>query len=170
MDKSEFERIKAEEKAHLRKLRALKNQHRDVKRKASILGALKGMGTPEQDAIHDEFTGKLARDAASTEARFEIAAEEAERAAQAERDAEVTRQSEAEALIAQMKAELGGGSQRAPSAPPARTDAPRAEPSRAGGSAGGKTIGRTPPEPEAPESPQPERGAKSIGRSRTRGS
>ncbi|MEM1055307.1 MAG: hypothetical protein AAGI52_07260 [Bacteroidota bacterium] len=158
MDKSEFERIKAEEKAHLRKLRALKNQHRDAKRKASILGALKGMGTSKLDATHDEFTGKLATDAAMTEARFEIASEEAERAAQAERDAEATRQSDAEALIQQMKAELGGDPATPPASAPRRTDTPAA--------ASGKTIGRTPPEAETPESTEPDRGAKSIGRRR----
>ena len=190
MDKSEFERIKAEEKEHLRQLRALKDQHRDAQRKASILGALRGMGTPEQDATHDEFTGKLAQDAAMTEARFEIASEDAERAAQAERDAEVTRQSEAEALIAQMKAELGGGAERTPSPraeTPSRQDASRQDasrqdasrqdasrpttarsPSSPTGTTSAKTIGRTPPEPEAPESAEPERGAKSIGRGRTR--
>ena len=160
MNKEEFERIKAEEKAHLRQLRNLKGQHRDAKRKASILGALQGMTTPRQDAVHDEFTGKLATDAALTDARFEIAAEEAERAALAESDAETTRQSEAEAIIRQMKAELGGGD--VPSTPPA--SGPRS--SERSAAADGKTIGRTPPEADAPEGADPDRGAKSIGRRR----
>lgn len=160
MSNDEFERIKAEEKAHLRKLRALKQQHRDASRKASMLGALRGMQTPEQDATHDEFVGKVTESSAMSEARFEIASEEAERAVRAEADAEATRQSDAEALIRQMKAELGGGT---PSAPPAGGTR---QPDRAA-PADGKTIGRTPPEPEAPASAQPDRGAKSIGRPRS---
>ena len=158
MDKSEFERIKAEEKAHLRKLRALKQQHRGAQRKVSSLKALQGMATPEQDATHDEFTDKLSRDAAMTEARFEIAAEEAARAAQAEADAETTRQSEAEALVRQMKAQMGDGP--GPATPPS---APRGTDSAA--PAGGKTIGRA-ATPDAPAPDDPARGAKSIGRPR----
>ena len=157
MDKDEFERIKAAEKEHLRKLRGLKQQHRDATRKASTLNALNGMLTPEQDATHDEFTGKVNQSAAMAEARFELAQEEAARLAQQEADAEATRQSEAEALIRQMKAELGGGASGA--LPPSRTASPEAS------GAGGKTIGRTPPpEPDAPEAPA--RGSKSIGRRR----
>ena len=160
MDKNEFERIKAEEKAHLRKLRALKQQHCDARRKVGMMNALKGMTTPEQDATHDEFVGKVTQDSAMAEARFEIASEEAERAARAEADREATRQSDAEALIRQMKAELGGGD--APTTPPAggprRTDRPAP--------ADGKTIGRAPAEPESPPSADPDQGAKSIGRPR----
>lgn len=162
MDKNEFERIKAAEKEHLRKLRALKQQHRGAQRKVSTLNALKGMLTPEQDATHDEFTRKVTESAAMTEARLEIAQEEAARIAQQEADAEVTRQSEAEALIRQMKAELGGGAP-ASGAAPARTPPEAKAPSPPSGA---KTIGRTPPEPEAPEAQEPERGAKSIGRRR----
>ena len=160
MDNNEFERIKAAEKEHLRKLRALKQQHRDATRKASTLKALSGMLTPEQDATHDEFVGKVTQSSAMAEARFELASEEAERAAQAEADAETTRQSEAEALIRQMKAELGGGD--APSTPPAGTNRASGE----GAPAGGKTIGRTPPPEDTPEASEPDRGAKSIGRRR----
>ena len=162
MDKDEFERIKAAEKAHLQKLRALKQQHRDATRKVSTMNALNGMLTPEQDATHDEFTGKLAQNAAMSEARFELAQEEAARIAQQEEDAEVTRQSEAEALIRQMKAELGDTS--ASGALPAGRTAPEASGGLPSGSA--KTIGRTPTEPDAPEATEPARGAKSIGRPR----
>ncbi len=161
MDKDEFERIKAAEKEHLRKLRDLKQQHRGAQRKVSTLNALKGMLTPDQDATHDEFTGKVAQSAAMSEARLEMAQEEAARIAQEEADAEVTRQSEAEALIRQMKAELGGDA--ASGGAPAPRNTPEA--SSASG-ASGKTIGRTPPEPDAPDASAPERGAKSIGRRR----
>ena len=75
MDKSEFERIKAEEKAHLQKLRALKQQHRGAQRMASTANALNAMRNPELEAETDAMTDKLMRDAALSEARFELAAE-----------------------------------------------------------------------------------------------
>ena len=75
MDKSEFERIKAEEKAHLQKLRALKQQHRGAQRMASTANALNAMRNPELEAETDAMTDKLMRDAALSEARFELATE-----------------------------------------------------------------------------------------------
>ena len=168
MDKDEFERIKAAEKEHLRTLRGLKQQHRDATRKASTMNALRGMLTPNQDATHDEFTGKVNQSAAMAEARLELAQEEAARIAQQEADAEVTRQSEAEALIRQMKAELGDTSASgAPASDAAPTPRMPSEDVRRRASGGdNKTIGRTPPEPDAPEASEPARGAKSIGRRR----
>ena len=53
MTPEEFNRIKEEEKAHLRGLRDLKQQHRDAQRKVSILGALRGMRNPELEADTD---------------------------------------------------------------------------------------------------------------------
>ena len=171
MDKNEFERIKAEEKAHLRKLRALKQQHRGATRKASILGAMKGLSSSGLDATHDEMTGSVMRKAAETEARFEMAAESAAAAERAAADAERLRQSDAEALVRQMKAEMGTDAP-SPLAEPGRADASRSDARRSDASredearaaAGSKTIGRTPP-PDEP-APPPERGAKSIGRPR----
>ena len=157
MDKSEFERIKAEEKAHLQKLRALKQQHRGAQRMASTANALNAMRNPELEAETDAMTDKLMRDAALSEARFELATEGlAPVTGNAEEvDREALAKAEAEALVRQMKAQMGGGE---PTAPEAAQNA--ASPSAP---ASAKTIGRTPP--PADETPETgNAGAKTIGR------
>ncbi|MEM8559917.1 MAG: hypothetical protein AAGG50_19040 [Bacteroidota bacterium] len=112
MDKKEFERIKAEEKAHLRKLRALKQQYKGVSRQKKVLDALNAMQRPDLDATYDEAMRGLTEDAALTEARLEIAMENAAEAAPkpeqlTEADREKLRKAEAAALLRQMKAEMG---------------------------------------------------------------
>ena len=155
MDKDEFERIKAEEKAHLRKLRELKQTHRDVQRKATIVNAVTRMRNPELEAETDALTDSFYRDAAHQEARLELAldgqapvtgnADEVDKAELAK--------AEAAALVQQMKAEMGerpGSSDARPSASPS----------------GEKSIGRTPPPEEEPPPASSTRDAKSIGRQR----
>ncbi|MEM0961714.1 MAG: hypothetical protein AAGK21_04115 [Bacteroidota bacterium] len=159
MDKSEFERIKAEEKAHLRKLRALKQQHRDAKRKASTLSALNSM---RNQALEDEtsaMTDKLMRDAALSEARFELATEgDAPVTGNAEElDREALAKAEAEALVRQMKAQMGGGGDVSATEAAQNAGSPSVPDSA-------KTIGRTPPPAEEP--PPPANDAKTIGRQR----
>ena len=188
MDKNEFERLKAEEKAHLQKLRDLKGQHRDAQRKASTLNALNAM-TDNGLAETDDATRKLMQDAAQAEARFDLAlegrapvtgnADEVDRAALAD--------AEAQALVRQMKVQMGAAdadsmvdsAQAAtePSAPAGAADSPATgpgtDPARGSTptSAGApyandssKTIGRTPPADEPPPAAGP--GDKSIGRPR----
>src|SRR5690606_17320842 len=111
----EFERLKEQEKAHLRQLRDLKAQHRDVQRKKSIFDALRGLARPDLDATHDEQVGKLMQDAAMSEARLDLAMESASgtesaaaRAAREAAEREALRRAEAEALVRQMKAEVQG--------------------------------------------------------------
>ncbi|MEO0559620.1 MAG: hypothetical protein AAF170_15710 [Bacteroidota bacterium] len=155
MDKEEFERIKAEEKAHLRKLRELKQTHRDVQRKAKIVNAVRGMRNAELESEIDAQTESFYRDAAHQEARLDLAIDSnaLEKAAAAEADKEAIAKQEAAALIAQMKAEMG----ERPGSPDARPDA---------SPTGAKSIGRTPPPEEDPPPPSADRGAKSIGRQR----
>lgn len=156
MDKDEFERIKAEEKAHLRKLRELKQTHRDVQRKAKIVNAVRGMRNADLEAETDALTEGFYRDAALQEARLDLAMDSQEaldKAAAAEADKEALAKEEAAALIRQMKAEMG----ERPGSPEARPDA---SPS------GAKSIGRTPPPEEEPPASSAERGPKSIGRQR----
>ena len=102
-----------------------------------------------------------------TEARFEIAAEEAEPSRRSRRPTRTTRQSEAEALIRQMKAEFGDGPRLGGLRRHTRGSGPVRlwRPSAPSG-ASGKTIGRTPSEPDAPDDAETDRGAKSIGRTR----
>ena len=187
MDKEEFERLKAEEKAHLQKLRQLKGQHRDAQRKASTVNALNNMMNNGLDKTGDA-TDKLMRDAAQAEARFDLAleghapvtgnADELDRADLAK--------AEAEALVRQMKVQMGAvddtsmvdAAQAAtePSAPartkdspatgpgtdPATTDAPTSAAAPLANDSADKTIGRA-PLPDDP--PAAQRGDKSIGRS-----
>ncbi|HEX8386260.1 MAG TPA: hypothetical protein VF576_08755 [Rubricoccaceae bacterium] len=151
MTPEEFNRLKEEEKAHLRQLRDLKQQHREVQRKTSILGALRGMRNPELEADTDARTEELMRGAVTQEARLDLALEgEAERAA-AEADREALRQAEAAALVRQFKADAGATADEKPARPSPTADAPA------------RTIGRTPAPPEAP--PQAPRDEKTIGRS-----
>jgi hypothetical protein len=155
MTPEEFNRLKEEEKAHLRQLRDLKQQHRDVQRKTSILGALRGMRNPDLEADTDARTEELMRGAITQEARLDLAMEgEAERAA-ADADRETLRQAEAAELVRQLKADAGATAGEKPARPTpgaGRPDAPA------------RTIGRTPPAPETAP-PQAPRDEKTIGRS-----
>ncbi|NNF57166.1 MAG: hypothetical protein HKN04_02900 [Rhodothermaceae bacterium] len=175
MTPEEFERLKEAEKAHLRQLRALKQQHRETVRKKGVLDALKGMIRPDLDDVHDEMVNKLTFKNIESEARFEVAMEESglteqalQKAAEDEAAREELRKAEADSLVQQFKQELtGSGEPAAPS---------RASATNATGSASGKTIGRVPaPEPEAPDTPPratdppaEDLGPKSIGRPRPR--
>ena len=161
MTPEEFERLKEAEKTHLRKLKALKQQHRQAQRKKGLLDALKGIVRPDLDDVHDEMLDKLTMKNIESEARFEIALENAnltddalDKAAQEEAEREVLRKAEADALVRQMKMEAGEGAASS-------TDETNAE-------AEGKTIGRAPtpeePEAESHETPSKTRGSKTIGR------
>ena len=162
MTPEEFERLKEAEKAHLRKLKALKQQHWQAQRKKGLLDALKGIVRPDLDDVHDEMVDKLTMKNIESEARFEIALENAgltddalEKAAQEETERDVLRKAEAAALVRRLKREASGGS--APSSDQTNTHTE------------GKTIGRalTPevPQAEPDESQSPARGSKTIGRS-----
>ena len=164
MDKDEFERLKAEEKAHLRQLRALKQQHREVQRKKNVLDALGNITRPDLTDTHDEMRGKVTQAAARQEARLDLAMEDAEAAenarAQREADREALQTAEAEQLVRQMKSDLTAGevsgtaASRSAEATPAGSD---------------KTIGRVPPDSgETPEE-DPRESAKTIGRPRRNG-
>ncbi len=152
MSPEEFNRLKEEEKAHLRQLRDLKQQHRDVQRKTSILGALRGMDASGLTSETDANTDALLRDAITQEARLDIALEgEAERV-RTEADRDAMRQAQAAELIRQMKADAGAVDGEKAARP--ATDAAR-------------TIGRTPPPAETPDAPPgASGGAKTLGRPR----
>ncbi|HEX8298852.1 MAG TPA: hypothetical protein VF594_06785 [Rubricoccaceae bacterium] len=151
MSPEEFNRLKEEEKAHLRQLRDLKQQHRDVQRKASILGALRGMDASGLTDETDAQTDALLRGAITQEARLDLALEGEAARAQAEADREATRQAEAADLVRQLKAEAGATADESPTRP---------------ASTAARTIGRTPP-PDVPEAPSAvSRDAKTLGRPR----
>lgn len=172
MNRDEYERLKQAEKEHLRKLRDLKQQHREAQRKKGLLDALRNLGgAPELDETHDEMVRKLAEQDALAEARFELAAEEAEELAQREAarvelerlEAE-RKKAEAADLVRQMKAQMLGGAAE-----------PRPESGEPEATLPPKTIGpaqRDTPAADAPDAPEnPEAGPpKSIGRARPRSS
>ncbi len=175
MDKNEFERLKEEEKAHLRKLRELKQTHRGAQRQASTVKALNAMMDNGLDAT-SAATDKLMRDAAHAEARYDLAldgtapvtgnTDDLDRADLAK--------AEAEALVRQMKVQMGAVSDPSmtdaaqaasePSAPASAKASPATGPGTdAPGTDTPKTIGRTP----LPDEPPPaDPSDKSIGRPR----
>jgi len=158
MTPEEFERLKNEEKAHLRQLRQLKQTHRDAQRKASTLDALGKMRNAQLESDIDAGTEQLLRGAALSEARFELALEGQAPQTNEAVDAEALAKAEAEALVRQMKAQMGGGAERTTSEEAARASASPSAPAEA------KTIGKTPPAEDAP--PAVDKGAKTIGRHR----
>ena len=189
MDPNEFERLKAEEKAHLRKLRDLKQTYRGLQSKKSTADAL---GQIQNRDLTDEtarLTEEMLRESAQQEARMELALEgQAPQTGAAEDlDREDLARAEAEALVKQMKASMGGAlpdgptpneaidPARNPDSPfvtdptlshgqrPAHPAGTTGEPIPSGddaGGAGAKTIGRTP----LPDDPPAAGGDKTIGR------
>lgn len=111
MDRAEFERMKEEEKKHLRELKALKSKLKEVEQKKKVVDALKGVGLPEsvQDT-HDEMVNRLNRSAIEQEAKMEIALEGAGFALPQVPvvDEETLQKNRAAELIKQMKLEMGG--------------------------------------------------------------
>jgi hypothetical protein len=135
MDREEFERIKNEEKAHLREIRRLKGELSRAQRLRSINDALRGMGTGDLDETHDEFVRKLDIESLTAEARYEMAREAAgeEQPPRPVADIEEDlRKAEAAALVNRMKEDLAQG--QAPN--DAEPEPPAAEPPAE------KTIGR----------------------------
>lgn len=108
----------------------------------------------------DEMTDRLLREAALAEARLDLATEgHAPQTGNADEvDREDLAKAEAEALVRQMKMQMGGGS-------PSSVEAARAAKAPSA-PASAKTIGRTPPPDEEPP-PAGDAGAKTIGRRST---
>ncbi|MEM6646780.1 MAG: hypothetical protein AAF730_11055 [Bacteroidota bacterium] len=161
MTPEEFERLKEAEKAHLRKLRALKQAANQSRRQRSIGGALGNLAASnnlldENDALVD----RLNQDAIMGEARLDVTldnlnARESEREQAGQRaqfEADQKRQ-RADDLIAQMKRQMGLIDDSAPAA----EDSP-ANPIE-------KTVGKphATPQTPSPDEPLPD---KTIGRRR----
>jgi hypothetical protein len=80
MTPEEFEKIKQAEKAHLRKIRELKNTVRQLERQKKITGAISDLTSSFQQKldVHDEMMDRIAIDSARNEARLEMAMEKSE--------------------------------------------------------------------------------------------
>ncbi len=176
MDRDEFERLKDEEKAHLRKVRALKQQLREAKRKQGVLGALQSLDTSALDATHEEMLRKVTEKNVTAEARFELAMDALDEAEKQEATREEMARIEAEQqktaaadLVRQMKVQMLGDAaehvdaqQDASATAPAKTANP-APPAKTIGPATGPDDDEPAGEPDAgrPDDAPP---ARSIGR------
>jgi hypothetical protein len=173
MNRDEIERLKEEEKAHLRKVRALKQQLREANRKKGLLDALKGLDTSALDATHEEMLRKVTEKNVTSEARFELAMEaldeaekqEATRQEMARIEAERQKKDAAD-LVRQMKTQMLGDAE-ASNRPPATDAKDDTDTDAALDPTPAKTIGPA-GGPDAPDRPEPEADdappARSIGR------
>lgn len=111
MTQEEFDRIKEEEKQHLRQLRDLKRTYRQAQQKKSLVDSLTGMTDALGNATSREEVNQLMREAAFQEARLELALEGEEKESETqvvkEEDLEATQKAEAASLLNQIKHELG---------------------------------------------------------------
>lgn len=165
MTPEEFQRIKDAEKAHLRKLKELKQAVHQMERQRTLTRAVEDITTGTQSKLdeHKEMVERLALETARSEARLDMALESEDEKDRARRLAQETaaleeeaRQARAKALLQQMKQELGG-------APPA--DAPPAEARQTGE----KTIGAAPAREDEGADPLPKPASlpdKTLGRMR----
>ncbi len=159
MTPDEFEKIKAEEKAHLREMRRLKGLAQSAQQKGRVASAFSKIVSGSSGALDalEQAMNRVGRDAAMGEARFEIATEGLDLDGTAEADDEALRAERARALVAQMKGELSAPPRTSPAATDELAD-------DAAPSATSKTLGRTPPtsdaDPDAPAAPS----TKTLGR------
>lgn len=120
MDRAELERMKEEEKQHLREIMGLKKKLGEAERKAKIMNALNNIGvSSESQATYDEMMEKLTRSNIDAEVRMDMALENAgispvatapnaaapQTPALSEEEMQKLRAAE---LVKQMKLEFGG--------------------------------------------------------------
>lgn len=115
MTREEFERIKKAEKEHLRKLKKLKEVHRQLERQKKVTKAITDMTSSVQEKydVHADMMDQLATESALNEARLEIAmesSEKADREAQAQRDENDLAKLRAKDRIRQLKEATEGSS------------------------------------------------------------
>ncbi|HET6566687.1 MAG TPA: hypothetical protein VFG50_01910 [Rhodothermales bacterium] len=168
MTQEEFDRLKEDEKAHLRKLKELKQALFGAQRVASSRQALEDMSTGSQNVIdeHAQLVDRLSQDAALSEARMDMALSAEGERANAEKIEEMEedlRKARAQDLIRRMREQMASEDAGASAGPAPAQDAPEKERSPVE-----KTIGRRAEQPESsPEAAetknQPE---KTIGRMR----
>ncbi|MCZ6706276.1 MAG: hypothetical protein O6942_10285, partial [Bacteroidetes bacterium] len=109
MKPKEFERIKKAEKEHLRKLKKLKDAHRQLERQKKMTDAVSEMTTSMREKldVHDDMMERITTESALNEARLEIALESSKNAefeAQEMKDEQELTRAKAKELVRQMKA------------------------------------------------------------------
>lgn len=124
MTREEYEKLKAEEREHLEKMRALKTAVRRLDQQRSMAGALERLQSSARDLIerHEDLVDELARETAHMEARAEMGMEAESAAASndalAQSEEELTRL-RAQKLIEEIKQEVASAeaSSEKPQAP-----------------------------------------------------
>jgi len=109
MTPEEFDRIKKAEKEHLRKLKKLKETHRQLERQKKMTDAVSELTTSMREKldVHDDMMNRIGMDSALSEARLEMALESSEKAefeAQEWKDEQDLTKERAKKLVRQMKA------------------------------------------------------------------
>lgn len=109
MTEEEFNRIKEEEKAHQRQLRALKEAVRLLERQRSVTSALEEMTTRSRDALeaNERLIEEIARDTALNEARLDVALEATDPGTDALEEAGA--EARARHLVEQLRRQVGSG-------------------------------------------------------------
>ena len=79
MTPEEYERFKEAEKIHLRKLKEIKKVHAQMQRKSQVTRAVTDMASGIEDLFseHEEMVYRLQADAAGSEARLDVALDQA---------------------------------------------------------------------------------------------
>lgn len=108
MTPEEFDRIKKTEKEHLRKLKKLKEAHRQLERQKKMTDAVSELTTSMREKldVHDDMMNRIGMDSALSEARLEMALESSEKAeleAQEWKDEQDLTKERAKKLVRQMK-------------------------------------------------------------------
>lgn len=108
MTPEEFDRIKKTEKEHLRKLKKLKDAHRQLERQKRMTDAVSEMTTSMREKldVHDDMMNRIGMDSALSEARLEMALESSEKVeleAQEWKDEQDLTKERAKKLVRQMK-------------------------------------------------------------------
>lgn len=108
MTPEEFDRIKKAEKEHLRKLKKLKEAHRQLERQKKMTDAVSELTTSMREKldVHDDMMNRIGMDSALSEARLEMALESSEKAeleAQEWKDEQDLTKERAKKLVRQMK-------------------------------------------------------------------
>lgn len=128
MNDDEFKKLKEEEKAHLRTMRALKGAVRLLERQRSVTSALEEMTTRSRAALeaHERLIEEIALDTAQQEARMDVALESADPVDHSVLEEESAKM-RARALVDDMRRQEGPDSESSepdPSAAPAEAKAP----------------------------------------------
>lgn len=142
MTDEEFNRIKEEEKEHLRQMRALKRAVHMLERQRTVTNALEEMTSRSKAALeaNERLIEEIAFDTARQEAKLDVALESTA-GAQVEDDEEIAA-ARARAMVADVRREVESGPSEGRPNQPAQEPAKDAQPSTEPPPLPEKTLGR----------------------------